>query len=48
MDQQVKRLGGTVSKKSKLYSTSKIISIIYLIVSIICIYTSNISFNYTM
>ncbi len=38
MDQQVKRLGGTVSKKSKLYSKSKLISIIYLIVSIICIY----------
>ena len=38
MEQQVKRLGGTVSKKSKLYSTSKLISIIYLIVSIICIY----------
>ena len=37
-EQQVKRLGGKVEKKSKLYLISNIISIIYLIASIICVY----------
>ncbi len=36
--QQVKRLGGTVEKKSKLYLISNIISFVYLIISIICVY----------
>ena len=36
--QQVKRLGGTVEKKSKLYLISNIIAFVYLIISIICVY----------
>ena len=37
-EQQVKRLGGKVEKKSKLYLISNIISFIYLIISIISVY----------
>ena len=43
--QQVKRLGGTVEKKSKLYLISNIIAFVYLIISIICVRVLN-TFKY--